>query len=236
MGLETGTHISDLVITNPLSNDGLNESDNHHRLIKKVLKNSLADVDEEVGTIHAGTEPTTTLGGKTLWFDTSGGLLKLRNEANDAWITLSISPTDGSIEIVSDLSPQLGADLDTNSFNILVDDAHGIQDESGNEQIVFSTTGSAVNHIQVKNSATGTDPSITAIGEDTNIDLDLSGKGTGSITALTPLNLKSYTVATLPNVSPAGKVIYVSDEAGGGQIAFSDGTNFRRMSDRAIVS
>lgn len=46
----------------------------------------------------------------------------------------------------------------------------------------------------------------------------------------------SYTVATLPSASPAGRTIYVSDEAGGAVIAFSDGTAWRRLTDRAIVS
>ena len=46
---------------------------------------------------------------------------------------------------------------------------------------------------------------------------------------------RSYTVATVPT-AVAGGVIYVSDETGGATMAFSDGTNWRRMSDRAIVS
>ena len=33
----------------------------------------------------------------------------------------------GLSSIVSDTSPQLGGDLDTNSFNIALDDAHGIR-------------------------------------------------------------------------------------------------------------
>lgn len=47
---------------------------------------------------------------------------------------------------------------------------------------------------------------------------------------------KSYTVATLPTTSTAGGMIYVSDESGGAVMAFSDGTNWRRVTDRAIVS
>ena len=48
---------------------------------------------------------------------------------------------------------------------------------------------------------------------------------------------KSYTVSTLPTASayPRG-VIYVSNEAGGAVLAFSDGTNWRRVTDRAVVS
>lgn len=50
--------------------------------------------------------------------------------------------------------------------------------------------------------------------------------------------LESYTVATLPTVPVASSpgIIYVSDETGGPVLAFSDGTNWRRCTDRAIVS
>lgn len=47
--------------------------------------------------------------------------------------------------------------------------------------------------------------------------------------------LPSYTVATLPTVI-AGGWIYVADESGGAVMAFSDGTNWRRCTDRAVVS
>ncbi len=47
----------------------------------------------------------------------------------------------------------------------------------------------------------------------------------------------TYTVNTLPsNNLPIGKIIYVSDETGGAVPAFNDGTNWRRVTDRAIVS
>jgi len=41
MGLETGTYIDDLVIANPLSGDERSVGDDHLRLLKKVLKNTL---------------------------------------------------------------------------------------------------------------------------------------------------------------------------------------------------
>jgi hypothetical protein len=48
----------------------------------------------------------------------------------------------------------------------------------------------------------------------------------------------SYTVATAPDASTAGAgaIIYVSDEAGGAVLAYSDGTNWRRVTDRTVVS
>jgi len=59
---------------------------------------------------------------------------------------------------------------------------------------------------------------------------------TGAITATTQIKPGSYTVATLPTAIGAGAIIYVSDESGGATIAFSDNTNWRRVSDRAIVT
>lgn len=50
------------------------------------------------------------------------------------------------------------------------------------------------------------------------------------------LQLRSYTVGTLPSAAVAGQMIYVSNEVGGATPAFSDGTNWRRVADRAIVS
>lgn len=49
--------------------------------------------------------------------------------------------------------------------------------------------------------------------------------------------LTSYTVATLPDASTnLDGAIIVSDETGGRTIATSDGTNWRRVSDGAVVS
>ena len=51
-----------------------------------------------------------------------------------------------------------------------------------------------------------------------------------------------YTVATIPSVSENfssgefSSLIFVSDETGGAVIAFTDGTNWRRVTDRTIVA
>lgn len=45
-----------------------------------------------------------------------------------------------------------------------------------------------------------------------------------------------YTVATLPSVAPTGGLIFVTDEAGGAIPAFSDGVNWRRVTDREVVA
>ena len=93
-----------------------------------------------------------------------------------------VTISTGIKSVVEDTSPQLGGNLDTNSQNILIDDAHFIGDENGNEQIIFQTTSSAVNQIDVTNAATGNAPDISATGGDSNVDLNFTPKGTGRVT------------------------------------------------------
>ena len=94
----------------------------------------------------------------------------------------SISSALGGItDVVADTSPQLGGNLDTNSHNILIDDAHFIADENGNEQIIFQTTSSAVNQFDITNAATGNSPELSATGGDTNISLKITPKGSGQV-------------------------------------------------------
>jgi len=100
----------------------------------------------------------------------------------------NIASVSLSSDLVDDTSPQLGGDLDTNSFNIAFDDAHGINDENGNEQIVFQTTSSAVNQIDITNAATSAAPSIQATGGDSNINLRVGPKGTGLVEVLGATN------------------------------------------------
>jgi len=90
----------------------------------------------------------------------------------------------GISNIVEDTTPQLGGDLDANTFDIQFDDGDGIHDDSDNEQLLFSKTASAVNHFQISNSATGLHPSLDVIGTDANINLTLDGKGTGTVRTL----------------------------------------------------
>ena len=57
-------------------------------------------------------------------------------------------------------------------------DAGFIADANGNEQVIFQTTSSAVNEVEITNAATGNGPIIGSSGE-TNVDLNLDPKGTG---------------------------------------------------------
>jgi hypothetical protein len=76
----------------------------------------------------------------------------------------------------------LGASLDTNGFDIAFDNATGIDDDSGNQQIIFNKTASAVNEITITNAATGNNANISATGDDTNLGINFTPKGTGALT------------------------------------------------------
>ena len=56
-----------------------------------------------------------------------------------------------------------------------------LADANGNELVVFQTTGSAVNQLEITNNASGSNPILAATGGDTNIGIALTPKGTGEI-------------------------------------------------------
>ena len=56
-----------------------------------------------------------------------------------------------------------------------------IADANGNEAVVLQTASSAVNAIEITNAATGGAVVIGAMGDDSNVDIDISPKGTGEV-------------------------------------------------------
>ena len=117
MALETGNYISALVRTNPLSSDPVSEGDDHLQLIKKILQKTFplgTDADGSTSGVGPGqavqviiakaTAPTISGSAAEsmglVWLDTSANLLKIRNQANDAWITLAVDPeTSNSVDV-----------------------------------------------------------------------------------------------------------------------------------------
>ena len=126
----------------------------------------------------------------------------------------------GISDVVDDTSPQLGGNLDTNSHNILIDDAHFIADENSNEQIIFQTTSSAVNQFDVTNAATGNAPSISATGDDSNIDVALIPKGTGETKVGT-----GSADATITSSGAHNLILDTNSGTNSGVITIVDGAN-----------
>lgn len=57
----------------------------------------------------------------------------------------------------------------------------GINDSNGNELVKVTAVASAVNELTISNNATGSAPIISATGEDPNIGMTLTPKGTGTV-------------------------------------------------------
>ena len=142
----------------------------------------------------------------------------------------NISTVALAADVVDDTSPQLGGNLDTNSFMIDFDTSHGIRDENGNEQLFFSTTSSAVNYVNVTNAATGNDPKIAAAGDDSNIDLQIAPKGSGELVvgtgsaAPTITSAGAYDLTLDTNSGTNSGTITITDGADGNITATPNGT------------
>ncbi len=87
--------------------------------------------------------------------------------------TFQAAAGGGLSNIVEDVSPQLGAQLDINGFAL---------GDGTLELLTFSETGSAINHVQLANAAIGNGPTISAVGDDTDVPLIISAKGSGVLT------------------------------------------------------
>lgn len=121
----------------------------------------------------------------------------------------------------------------------------------GGFDILNSTTGQnwrvtgAPNNFKLRDHSAMLDKfvlNVGATGSGFIINTPRFGIGTASPTTTLhvdgPARVGSYSRTGLPNAatSGAGAIIFVPDEAEGSVLAFSDGTNWRRATDRAILS
>jgi hypothetical protein len=77
---------------------------------------------ETMISLHQGTSEPSPTYACMLWADTQNTLLKMRNTANDGWVTLGALNTNdafgGISDLVEDTTPQLGGTLDANGQEI----------------------------------------------------------------------------------------------------------------------
>jgi hypothetical protein len=94
--------------------------------------------------------------------------------------TLAADGTDANIDI--NITPKgtgrtvVGA-LSATSPRVIT----GINDTNGNELLKVTATASAVNELTLANAATGSGPTLSSTGDDTNIDINITPKGTGEV-------------------------------------------------------
>ena len=89
---------------------------------------------------------------------------------------------------------------------------------TGNTQVVFSHTANSVNYLNLTGSAAGSSPILSVLGNDTNIDLALTPKGTGVVkTSSTGIQLvgSSSGYVGLKGAAAAGSTTYTLPAADG---------------------
>lgn len=194
----------------------------------QVKRGSAADTDNVIEVLNGAGTTTASIDGNgdadlaglavdtdTLYVDKSNNRVGIGTTSPLA--SMHISSTTPVIQLTdtnTGCDSQISADSSSGSLIIRVDE----NAENVNSSLLFFIDGTEKARI-------------TPDGE--------LGVGTATPAATLDVNgiikAKSYTVATLPTAI-AGGVIYVSDETGGAVLAFSDGTNWRRVTDRAIAS
>jgi len=78
----------------------------------------------------------------------------------------------GFSSLVEDTTPQLGGMLDVNGQAL---------GDGTLELLKFSETGSAVNEFTIANAAAGAGPTLSASGTESNVDINITPKGTGDV-------------------------------------------------------
>ena len=256
MALETGNFISALVRTNPLSSDNISEGDDHLQLIKKILQKTFpvgtdSALDSGIGPDQAvqvliakSSAPTvdTSASGNAaramglMWLDTGNDLLKIRNQANDAWITLPFDPENdktvdiegGTIDatIIGGSTPAAGdfTTLDTTGALTVGTDIT----ISGDDIIMATNTnaymlvadGSSYNPVAITGDITLTNAGVTSIGADKVVTVKILD---ANVTNAKLANMAANTV----KVRDANSSGVPSDKAlATTQILIGDGTGF----------
>lgn len=191
--------------------------------------------------LHGGTKTISmsTVSGTTPTFvmNTSGQIglgLSAANTARPLDILASSTPlglrVTGSVTDSSDKLFKFGSRHYTNAEEDVMW-MYGLMQSSTNRLLIGggSSIQNACTSVEFYLGATSTTTSGTKVAEFTSVGLLMNNS---------VVRLASYTVAGVPSAatSGAGAQIYVTNETGGAVPAFSDGTDWRRVTDRAIIS
>ena len=216
-----------------------------------AFRTELNNILGAINTTNLATSAPASLAAGSMWVDSSSAgthtvkyydgsdsitLFNINTSAN----TVDFIDSSVTTELVNDTSPQLGGNLDTNSHNIIIDDAHFISDENNNEQIIFQTTASAVNELEITNGATGNPPILGASGE-TNVDLHIKPKGSGETiigsggAAATLTTSGTYDLVLDTNKGTNSGNITITDGANGNIDITTNGTGAIKFNDLAYI-
>jgi hypothetical protein len=140
---------------------------------------------------------------KSVYLDGSDQLVINSTAVTSTAAELNLLDGSSAGTVVNSKAVIYGASGEVNATDLKVSTA--IQDTNGAELIKVSATGSAVNEVTVANAATGSNPTLSATGDDTNVGIDVTPKGTGefNVTSSFFTGIFSDKVSALGNTGTA---------------------------------
>ena len=145
-----------------------------------------SDLNSALSAINSSQSGTSRPSGAvagTVWLDTTNATnptLKFYDGADDISLaqfdysanTVNWLDSTVATDLINDTTPQLGGQLDVNGFAL---------GDGTLELLKFIETASAVNEVTITNAATGNAPEISSTGDDTNVDIKITPKGSGNV-------------------------------------------------------
>lgn len=197
IGAATATTVNNLTITQPATGSTLTIADGKTLTASNTL--SFTGTDSSSVAFGTGGTVTYTSNKLSVFSATSSSELAgvISDETGTGALVFGTSPTlttpnissivnTGTLTLPTSTDTLVGRDTTdtlTNKTLTAARIANGgfIADANGNEQLKFNTTAAAVNELTLTNAATTNRPSIAATGNDTNIGISITPKGTGTI-------------------------------------------------------
>ena len=133
------------------------------------------------------------------------------------------------------------ADSIADTLTLTAGDGIAIVVDSATDTITIAASGGSEIFVDGADFGTVTEPvtlsdDLGLVTDAVDAEADLGTIVTSGLIYPDQFVLPSYTANALPSASVAGAMIYVTNETGGPVPAFADGTNWRRVTDRAIVT
>ena len=216
-----------------------------------ALATDLNSYRNAVNSMHSGSSAPSYITAGMMWVDTTSAdyEVKLYDGAQSITVAIidatnnvarvAVDPAETSY-ITSTTSAQIRHVIA--STNIFTTRSTGIQfnlaspviaDSNNNELISFTTTASAVNQIDIANSATGGAVTLSAVGSDTNISIALTPKGTGGVGIGTTSPTEELHIRK-DNASGLGAVLALTNVNTSGATGNQVGIGFSAFTELAI--
>ena len=162
--------------------------------LTNAARNTVIELTGAITGNNVVTFPTNTEGLKCVFNNTSGAYTVQLVGASDGGSGTTFSTTDkgkkfvymSGTNLVEGPSGTVTASSTTTFTNktftapVYADGGY-VADANGNENLVWGTTSSAVNEFKIANAATGAGPTLSSQGGDSNVDINITPKGSGNV-------------------------------------------------------